>query len=140
MSSSIYNGPPAGYVEPKFVPFLPRLYAPIGGTPQYLYNPYQIWRFTVLWTLLLFGLPFAIAGLLCVPIFARRHFRLALLAPVVFTVVGLLGAFISATVVGYAIAALYNAAYLRMSTFVPALFGGIQTLTLLLGLFTLRAW
>lgn len=109
----------------------PGLYQPF-DQPTYLYNPYAIWRFTVIWTLLLFGATFACAGFLVVPVFAKRHFRLSLLAPLVFVTVGLLGAFISATIVGYALAAVYNAAFLRMSTFVPALWGALQTLVLLL--------
>lgn len=84
-----------------------------------------------MWTILLFGLVFALAGFLVLPIFAKRHFRLSLLAPPIFTAVGVLGGFLSATIVGYALAALYNAAFLRMSTFVPALWGGIQTLVLI---------
>lgn len=67
------------------------------------------------------------------PIFAKRHFRLSLLAPIIFTSIGLLGGFLSATIVGYALAALYNAAFLRMSTWVPALYGAIQTLVLVTG-------
>jgi len=70
-------------------------------------------------------------GLVCLPNFARRHARLSLLGPVVFVVLGELGAFVSATVVGYALAALYNANFLRMSTWVPALWGAIQTLILI---------
>lgn len=95
-----------------------------------LYNPYSIWTFTLLWTLLLHGVVFLFMGLLCIPAFAPRHLRLSLLGPVVFVALGELGAFVSATVVGYALAALYNANFLRMSTWVPALWAAIQTLIL----------
>ena len=70
-------------------------------------------------------------GLFCVPAFAKRHARLSLLGPVMFIALGEMGAFLSATVVGYALAALYNANFLRMSTWVPALWAAIQTLILI---------
>lgn len=70
-------------------------------------------------------------GFLCVPIFAKRHLRLALIAPLLFIFVGLTFGFISATVTGYCLAALYNAAFLRMSTFVPALWGVLQVMILI---------
>ncbi|KAM0755693.1 hypothetical protein T439DRAFT_320403 [Meredithblackwellia eburnea MCA 4105] len=127
-SGGIYYGPPDDYIEPRW----PGLYQPF-KSPKYLYNPYAIWRFTLLWTLVLFGVVFALAGFVVIPIFAKRHLRLSLLAPLVFVSFGLLGALISSTIVGYALAALYNAAFLRMSTFVPALWAAIQTLVLLVG-------
>ena len=95
-------------------PAWPGLYPPL-DEPKYLYTAYAIWRFTVLWTLVFYGILFLLASCLCVPIFAKRHLRLALSAPVIGTFFGLLGAFVSATVVGYALAALYNAAFLRVS-------------------------
>lgn len=95
-----------------------------------LYDPYTIWKFTLLWTLTLHGAVFLFMGLFTLPAFSRRHFRLSLLGPVAFVVAGTFGAFLSATIVGYALAALYNANFLRMSTWVPALWGAIQTLIL----------
>jgi len=130
---NIYFGPPSDYLEPSW----PGLYPPF-ATPNYLYTPYSIWRFTVFWTILLFGLVFLFASLLSLPSFFRRHHRLSLLLPLVFVGVGVLGAFVSGTIVGYALAALYNSTFLRMSTFVPALYGAVQTLILIAGAYTLK--
>ncbi|KAM0793351.1 hypothetical protein ACM66B_000806 [Microbotryomycetes sp. NB124-2] len=123
---NIYFGPPDGYTTPKW----PALFNPV-TEPRYLYTPGAIWRFVLFWTMILYGAVFLIMGLWCSAVFAKRHPRLALLAPVIFLSVGLAIAFVSGTVVGYCLAALYNAAFLRMSTYVPALWAVLQLLILL---------
>ncbi|BGP12569.1 hypothetical protein JCM10213_004845 [Rhodosporidiobolus nylandii] len=129
-AGNVWFGPPTGYTEPSW----PGLYTPLRpGAAQYLYTPEQIWRFTLYDTLVLCGCVYFFAGVLCASNFYKRHTRLALLAPVVWSVVGLVLAFISATVVGYCLAALYNAAFLRQSTWIPALWALVITLILILG-------
>ncbi|GAA6031934.1 hypothetical protein JCM8097_003349 [Rhodosporidiobolus ruineniae] len=128
-AGNIWFGPPEGYQEPSW----PGLYTPLKpNAAQYLYTPEQIWRFTLYDTLVLTGFVYFTAGVLCALNFRRRHTRLALLAPVVWSVVGLVLAFVSATIVGYCLAALYNAAFLRMSCWVPALWASNITMILLL--------
>ncbi|KAK4050489.1 hypothetical protein OIO90_005072 [Microbotryomycetes sp. JL221] len=125
-SNNIYFGPPDGYTTPEW----PALYNPVTA-PQYLYTPGAIWRFVLFWTMVLYAAVFFIMGVWCMTVFIKRHPRLALLAPLIFTTVGLMIAFVSATVVGYCLAALYNAAFLRMSTYTPALWAVLQLLILL---------
>lgn len=68
--------------------------------PQYLYNPYPIWKFIVLWTLIFNGFIFLSVGA-CLPLnFAKRHFRLSLVAYALFVTWGLLGGFLAGTVIG----------------------------------------
>ncbi|GAA5981570.1 hypothetical protein JCM10908_004160 [Rhodotorula pacifica] len=134
-AGNIWFGPPDGYVEPKW----PGLYNPIHGSSKYLYRPEQIWRFVVYDTLLLFGSVFLLAGCVCALNFHRRHFRLAVLvAPAFFTLVGLALAFVSATVVGYCLAAVYNASFLRMTTWVPAIWALVQILIVILSATTIQ--
>ncbi|GAA6008161.1 May24p [Rhodotorula paludigena] len=134
-ANNIWVAPPDGYVEPSW----PGLYNPLGGDAgRYLYRPEQIWRFTVYDTLVLVGTVYFFAGCLCGANFARRHPRLALLAPVVYSTVGIGLGFVGATIIGYCLAALYNAAFLRMSTWVPALYSLILTLTLVLSSTTIQ--
>lgn len=129
-AGNIWFSPPAGYVEPKW----PGLYNPFTETAQYLYRPEQIWRFVVYDTLVLTGSVFLLAGLVCAYNFHQRHFRLAVfLAPAVYTLTGAALAFVSATVVGYCLAAVYNASFLRMTTWVPALWAFTQASRRLLG-------
>lgn len=106
-------------------PVIPRLTVIVDYTAP------AIWKFTLLWTLLLYGIVFLVAGLACLP-FARRHLRLALIAPLISVAYGLALATFSATIVGFAIAAIYSATGLGMSTFVPALYSAASVLSVIL--------
>lgn len=90
-----------------------------------------IWRFTLLWTLLMYGVVFGLVGLACIPSFSRRHLRLSLLAPVISIAFGLALATFTATVLGFGLAGIYSATNLAMSTFVPALYAIAATLGLI---------
>ncbi|GAA5917211.1 hypothetical protein JCM6882_002259 [Rhodosporidiobolus microsporus] len=127
-TGNVWFGPPDGYVEPSW----PGLYTPLTGSAQYLYTPEQIWRFTLYDTLVLTGSVYFFSGCWCALNFSKRHPRLALLAPLVWSATGLVLAFIGATICGYCLAALANAAFLRLSTWTPALWALIQTLILVL--------
>ena len=88
--------PPPGYTTPPF----PSLYWPVRADPHepaYLYYADDIWRFTLFWSLILFGgfhLASGCYGFCMVP--ARR----ALAIPLVFAVVGGIQAAISGSIVG----------------------------------------
>ncbi|TNY22004.1 hypothetical protein DMC30DRAFT_415547 [Rhodotorula diobovata] len=133
-AGNIWFGPPDGYVEPSW----PGFYLLGAEEAKYLYRPEQIWRFTLYDTLVLFGAVFFLAGCLCGANFARRHPRLALAAPVVYSAVGMTLGFVSATIVGYALAALYNAAFLRMSCWIPAIWSLVQLFVLILASTTIQ--
>jgi hypothetical protein len=79
----------------------------------------------------MYGALYLPASLLILRSFAKRHFRITIIGLAVFIAAGLLSAFIGATIVGYCLAALYNASFLRMSTYVPALWGLLQALVVL---------
>ncbi|GAA5973228.1 hypothetical protein JCM21900_003896 [Sporobolomyces salmonicolor] len=134
-AGNVWFGPPANYTEPSW----PGLYDPLNGnTARYLYTPEQMWRFTLYDTLVLVGCVYFAGGVLCALNFSHRHFRLALCAPVVWSALGLTLALVGSTIVGYCLAALYNAAFLRMSTFVPALWSLVITLILILSSSTIQ--
>ncbi|BGP36567.1 hypothetical protein JCM10449v2_000468 [Rhodotorula kratochvilovae] len=134
-AGNIWFGPPDGYVEPSW----PGFYNIVGSDEaKYLYTPEQIWRFTLYDTLVLFGAVYFVAGCLCAANLSRRHLRLALAAPLVYSFVGITLGFISATIVGYALAALYNAAFLRMSCWIPAIWSLVQLFVLVLSSSTIQ--
>ncbi|OAV93417.1 hypothetical protein PTTG_01586 [Puccinia triticina 1-1 BBBD Race 1] len=62
----------------------------------------------------------------------RRPFASLFITPVFFLVIYSFSAVISGSLVGWAIAALYNAAFLRMSTWVPALWSAGLTLIVII--------
>lgn len=62
MSSELAGEPPLSYVVPDF----PSLYWPIRAppnAPKYLYYAYDVWRFTLYWTLITVGVAHALAAL-----------------------------------------------------------------------------
>ncbi|SCV68816.1 BQ2448_937 [Microbotryum intermedium] len=126
-NNSISSNPPDGYVEPGW----PALYSALHQDPQYLYQPYAIWRFTLYWTLLFYGFIFLVTGLLLLVNFSKRHPRLTLLSFALWILTSLFLGLVSSTIVAYALAALYNAAFLRMSTWVPPLWGLVQAMLLI---------
>ncbi|GAA5916864.1 hypothetical protein JCM8208_001938 [Rhodotorula glutinis] len=134
-AGNIWFGPPDGYVEPSW----PGFYVLGVERAKYLYSPEQIWRFTLYDTLVLFGTVYFLAGCLCGANFSRRHPRLALVAPAAFSLVGMTLGFVSATIVGYALAALYNAAFLRMSCWIPAIWSLVQLFVLILASTTIQS-
>ncbi|MBW0539801.1 hypothetical protein O181_079516, partial [Austropuccinia psidii MF-1] len=62
----------------------------------------------------------------------RRPLSAILLPPILFSIISAISALISGTLAGWAIAALYNAAFLRMSTWVPALWSAGMTLIIII--------
>ncbi|CAD6580796.1 MAG: hypothetical protein CYPHOPRED_001363 [Cyphobasidiales sp. Tagirdzhanova-0007] len=126
-----FIAPPSNYVIPNW----PGLYLP-WKDPSYLYYPSSIWRFTIYWSLLLSGGAFLLCGLWACLIFARRsrkHLKYAIWLPLGYVTLGSVVSFITGTVIGFALAACYNAAYLRMSTWVPFLWASAQTLVVVIG-------
>ncbi|GAA95258.1 uncharacterized protein L969DRAFT_294229 [Mixia osmundae IAM 14324] len=124
---SIFQGAPDGYVIPRW----PALYDP-SKPGVYLYYPYTIWRFTVYWTLLLSGTVFLVSGITAFLFIGRgksgRQLMAVIAIPVAFVLFGMITMFVSATIVGFALAALYTAGFLRMSTWVPFLWALTQIL------------
>lgn len=89
---------PPDYVTPAF----PSLYWPIPlkkSKPYYLYDPTDIWRFTVVWTLLFYGaVHLVVAGWTCV--IQWRNWKVIWLVPVIYVVIGGLEAIVAGSVVG----------------------------------------
>ncbi|OAQ26072.1 hypothetical protein K457DRAFT_1778583 [Linnemannia elongata AG-77] len=95
--------------------------------------PSLYWPFTTYWTLIFIVSIYTMAGLWAFIVFSRRRYKWAILLPVFFFVTGAFIAFLSGSLVGLAIAAIYNAGAYRMSTWVPMLWGLIQALVVIMG-------
>ncbi|QDS74906.1 hypothetical protein FKW77_003993 [Venturia effusa] len=92
------NPAPRDYVVPAF----PSLYWPFplrSGQANYLYHATDIWRFTVLWTLLFYG-----AVHLSVAVYAmiigRKNWKVIWIVPIVYVVIGGTEAIIAGSIVG----------------------------------------
>lgn len=89
---------PLGYTTPSF----PSLYWPLPQSAVqsfYLYNPGDILRFTVYWTLLLVGGLHLIVGLWAC-IIQWRNWKLIWIAPPLFAAVGAMEGLLAGTIVG----------------------------------------
>ncbi|KAL7414243.1 hypothetical protein BDY24DRAFT_414459 [Mrakia frigida] len=129
---------PIDYVVPNF----PSLYTPTYDQDGafFLYFAEDMWRFTLLWTLIVIGSIHFCCGLIAGIVFSRRHPMIAISIPFIATAMGLLMGLISSTVVGFVLAALYQAAHFQMATYVlenhlwvPFIFALIQGFVVVLG-------
>jgi hypothetical protein len=89
---------PLSYVTPPF----PSLYWPFpfrGPQTAYLYDPYDIFLFTLYWTLIcVVGVHLAAAGYAC--LIQYRNWKIIWIAPIVFGIVGAVEAVIAGGIVG----------------------------------------
>jgi hypothetical protein len=68
----------------------------------------------------------------------RRSWKLVWVVPVLYVVLAGIEAFLSGSMVGGLLGALYNSAFARMSTWIPFVWGLISTLILVLGSFAIQ--
>ncbi|ONH67299.1 hypothetical protein BON22_3006 [Cyberlindnera fabianii] len=95
-------------------------------TVSYLYYTYDVWRFTVFWSLIFFIGFYAAVGIWAS--FIHRKFSKGLMMVVFYVILGGVQALISGTVLGLVIAAIYKAGLFSMSTWIPMCCGMIQIL------------
>jgi Putative transmembrane protein 170 len=92
------NQAPLDYTVPSF----PSLYIPIFGNAQgqnYLYHLTDVWRFTLFWTLILYGgVHFLVAGFAVAV--QWRNWRTMWTVPVVYMLVAILEALLAGSLVG----------------------------------------
>ncbi|OCK76534.1 hypothetical protein K432DRAFT_360214 [Lepidopterella palustris CBS 459.81] len=133
---------PLDYITPSF----PSLYWPLpihGPQTYYLYHPSDIWRFTLLWTLLFYAaVHLAVAGWACV--IQWRNWKTVWVVPALFAVVGGIEGVIAGSVVGglltwcCRLSGVYNAGYFKMSTWIPFVWGLINALVLIISSFAIN--
>ncbi|KAG8697545.1 hypothetical protein FRC09_007783 [Ceratobasidium sp. 395] len=144
-SSPLDSGltPPDGYITPSF----PSLYDPrhefkdsdLGSTPpgtHYLYYSFDVYRFTLYWTLIFYASSFALCGtcaLLVRVLSKRRAPKLFVTVVLAFILTGTFFAVVGSAIVGYVLAAVYSVGYFSMSTWVPFLWSLILTLVAVMG-------
>ncbi|KAF2751144.1 integral membrane protein [Sporormia fimetaria CBS 119925] len=111
---------------------------PVGANKSYhLYDPTDIWRFTLLWTLLLFGVVHLVVALWACAI-QWRNWKLIWITPIVFVVIGGLEALIAGSIVGGLLGGIYQSGYFKMSTWIPLVWAIINVLVLILSSFAIQ--
>ncbi|KAF4314017.1 hypothetical protein GTA08_BOTSDO00571 [Botryosphaeria dothidea] len=127
---------PRDYETPPF----PSLYWPLpvrGHQAYYLYEPGDIWRFTLIWTLIFFGAVHVATSGYAVVV-QWRNWKVIWIVPVIFCVIGGMEALIAGSIVGGLLGGVYSAGYYSMSTWIPFVWGLINTLVLILSSFAIQ--
>ncbi|KAK5664100.1 hypothetical protein OQA88_315 [Cercophora sp. LCS_1] len=131
------NSAPPGYTTPPF----PSLHIPLQD-PQYnLYTVRDIWRFTLLWTLILYGLfHLGAAGIAVLMQVGKRrpNWKYMWLVPLVYVAVAGFEALVAGSVVGVVVGASYVTGNFTMSTWIPFVWGWANVMVLIVSSFTIQ--
>lgn len=120
---------PVGYSVPQF----PSLSLPINSNNfkvSYLYFTYDIWRFTLFWTLILY-MVFHLVAATWACIMRRKVFGSIWIVGT-YVLLGGIQAFASGSITGLLLAAIYQSGMFEMSTWIPFVWGMIQVLFLVI--------
>ncbi|KAJ5542935.1 hypothetical protein N7535_005357 [Penicillium sp. DV-2018c] len=130
------NRVPINYEVPPF----PSLYDPIPShhhRAHYLYHTTDIWRFTVLWTLILYAAThFTVAA--CAVLTNIRNWKVIWIVPLVYGSIAGVEALLAGSIVGLVLAAIYEAGNFRMSTWLPLIWAGVNVMVLIVTSFPMR--
>ncbi|KZF21585.1 hypothetical protein L228DRAFT_269055 [Xylona heveae TC161] len=135
-ADDIENPAPLDYSTPKF----PSLYWPIlvrAGEASYLYYSRDVWKFTTLWTLIVYG-AVHLAASLYAAFMQPRSWKVMWLVPVIYVVVGSIEAIIAGSIIGGLLSAVYDAGSFKMSTWIPCIWSFINVLILILSSFAIQ--
>ncbi|KAI9749331.1 MAG: hypothetical protein M1815_002581 [Lichina confinis] len=122
-------------------PSFPSLYWPVPGrasSATYLHDYKDIWRFTLFWTLLVYGIVHLGAGLYAVAMQQRKSWRVTWMLPLVFLLVAGLEAAMAGSVIGLILAGLYLTGRFQMSTWIPLVWALINVLVIVLSSFSIQ--
>ncbi|OXV11312.1 hypothetical protein Egran_00930 [Elaphomyces granulatus] len=127
---------PVDYQLPAF----PSLYNPVNdhvGGASYLYYKKDIWRFTLLWTLILYAGVF-LAVVICAVLVQWRNWRIIWAVPLGYCITAGLEGLLAGSVVGLILGAVYEAGNVTMSTWTPFLWASINVLVVILSSFPMQ--
>lgn len=127
---------PVGYTVPPF----PSLHLPIGSAQyhlSFLYHTYDIWRFTMLWTLIFYE-AFALCAVTWATI-ASRKISTGLMAVGTYALLSGIQGMISGSITGLMLSAIYRSGLFAMSTWIPFIWGLVQVVFLVISSYSMMA-
>ncbi|KAL3417316.1 integral membrane protein [Phlyctema vagabunda] len=139
-NARLSNPAPLDYSTPVF----PALYWPYRAAPgvaNYLYYPRDVWRYTLLWTLIIFGsFHMVVAGFAVAMQIGKGKsaWKYVWLIPMVYALLAGIEALLAGSFVGLILGAVYNAGYFQMSTWIPFIWAMINVLILILSSFSIQ--
>ncbi|KXJ94755.1 hypothetical protein Micbo1qcDRAFT_173528 [Microdochium bolleyi] len=129
--------PPPDYQQPSF----PGLHWPPRDPEHALYSLSDSWRFTLLWTLILYALfHFGAVGVALLMHIGRPRVAWKFLwaVPAVYAIVAGFEALFAGSVVGLVVGAVYISGCYEISTWIPFIWGWINVLILIISSFTIQ--
>ncbi|TWU75789.1 hypothetical protein ED733_003754 [Metarhizium rileyi] len=112
-------------------------------TPNRTYTLYHIpdvWKFTVLWTLITYM--FFHVGAVLVAFFShglnKGSWRFLWAVPIIYLLIAGIEAVIAGSIVGLVLGAVYKAGYYEMNTWIPCTWGFINVLILIISSFSVQ--
>ncbi|CAO3675191.1 unnamed protein product [Rhizopus microsporus] len=130
----------------KSAPSWPSLYWPfqpgynplvmVADKEHSLYYINDIWRFTMIWSLLFSLVVYLPAGVWAFMMFAKSrtlNWYTLMMIPFLFVIGGAIASFVIGSIIGVAIAIVYNAGFFVMSTWIPFLWALIHILIVIIG-------
>ncbi|EGO57723.1 hypothetical protein NEUTE1DRAFT_81548 [Neurospora tetrasperma FGSC 2508] len=128
---------PVGYVTPPF----PSLHWPPQRDTYSLYDLEDMWRFTLLWTLIIYGLVhLGAAGIALMMQVGKKksNWKFLWLVPLLYAAVAGAEALLAGCLVGLVVGATYKAGAFSMSTWIPFIWGWVNVLILILSSFRIQ--
>lgn len=136
-----FNGPPAGYTTPKFPSLNVQTIHDRSENRVYtLYYVRDVWRFTALWTIIVYVLFHLAAVIIALSTHGRRisTWKYLWVLPIVYIFIAGLQAIVTGSIVGAAVGAVYNAGYYEMNTWIPVVWAFISVLVLIISSFSIQ--
>ncbi|VUC32220.1 unnamed protein product [Clonostachys rosea] len=133
--------PPESYHTPPFPSLnVETIYDKTPDRRFTLYYIGDIWRFTVVWTLVFFALFHLAAVVIAIFTHGRKisSWKYLWAVPFVYLTVAAIEAVLSGSLVGLVLGAVYGAGYYEMNTWIPCTWGFICVLILIISSFSIQ--
>ncbi|KAH6897216.1 hypothetical protein B0T10DRAFT_557050 [Thelonectria olida] len=135
------NNPPESYQTPRFPSLnVDTLYDTTSDKRYTLFYVLDVWRFTLIWTLLLYAV-FHMGAVLTAWFThgsKKSSWKYLWAVPVVYLVMAGVEAVMAGSVVGLLLGAVYSAGYYEMNTWIPCTWGFINVLVLIISSFSIQ--
>ncbi|KAH6654343.1 hypothetical protein BKA67DRAFT_275800 [Truncatella angustata] len=122
-------------------PSFPSLYWPAQSCDHAIYYLWDSWRFTTLWTLILYAIFHMGAAGIALGVQVGKHrstWKYLWTVPIIYAFAAALEAVISGSIVGVLVGAVYFNGRFLMSTWIPFIWGWINVLVLIVSSFTIQ--
>ncbi|KAK4106798.1 hypothetical protein N658DRAFT_512535 [Parathielavia hyrcaniae] len=137
LPSPVRRDTPAKYTVPPF----PSLFWPPQDSTVILYELDEMWKFTLFWTLIFYGLfHLGAVGVAVLMQGGKRmsSWKYLWLVPVVYALIAGAEALIAGTLVGLIVGATYIVGNFAMSTWIPFVWGWVNVLVLIVSSFRIQ--